>query len=378
MLGGSSKSREYAGTTAWAKGYFVSDLAEALQETLEEDLRQALLRLVVVREDVASAAGSGVPSQPGPPGSNLEVVDKVRAYRNVIVEGVAGTGKSFLLERLRDEFGAENVAVVVFHPATAYEDFVEGLRPEGLAFIPRDGAFLQICRRAAAAGESAREFVLVIDEVNRANTAKVLGDLLYSMEPSKRVPVEAADAVLSAGADDPDVDVPWVTLQLQRTDDEGREFRQRLCVPQNLYIVGTMNTTDRSVGTIDLALRRRFVFERMEPLTAERLRVMISRPDLNADIDTWATLNQRLAAEVGPDAVLGHSYFFDYRSASERAPAGTLNIWRDLLLPQLAEVVVSFNALDKITELTEGLTMGGHSLVVVGAGLDAFPMVRDS
>ncbi len=325
----------------------------------------------------------------------IDVIAKLRAYRNLIVEGVAGTGKSHLIRELREpgNFG-KRVKVVVFHPSTSYEDFVEGLRPHGNGFAPRDGDFLQICREAAKAEgdgkeqdeEEARqplEWVLVIDEINRANTSKVLGDLLYAIEPSKRVKPARADEILSAKVQDPGEGDPkephWTRLLLERKDGEDYFYRQRLIVPDNLYILGTMNTTDRSVGTLDLALRRRFVVHRMNPLEASELKQFLAEhghgDDLDADVDTWEALNTRLKTGIGPDAMLGHSYFFEFAQASARSDHEDLDLWHDLLLPQLAEIIVAFDAVERVKELLSELDTGGSTIEVVGRGVDAHPMV---
>lgn len=312
------------------------------------------------------------------------IASTLRAYRNVILEGVAGTGKSHLIGSLKKEYGGKCVRVVVFHPATSYEDFVEGLRPQGTEFIPCDGVFLELCREVS---RSSQTWVLVIDEINRANTAKVLGDLLYAIEPSKRAASGEADAILSATATDPDNvgDVAWTDLQLQRpAEDTGSTFRQRFVVPDNLLILGTMNTTDRSVGTLDLALRRRFVVVRMQPMDPKSLKNELrSQPEgagasleLDADIEQWFRLNQKLGTSIGPDALLGHSYFFDFVAARTReGEAQNLNMWRDLLLPQLGEILVAFNAIDCIGELLGDLQTGGWTLKQIGSKVDGYPIV---
>ncbi len=338
----------------------------------------------------------------------MQVIAKLRAYRNVIVEGVAGTGKSHLIRELRkpENFG-KRVKVVVFHPSTSYEDFVEGLRPREGGFEVRDGDFLEICREAAKAdgngtGEEEGngkppDWVLVIDEINRANTSKVLGDLLYAIEPSKRVEPARANEILSAKSKDPKTggaDEPlWPRLLLERLEEtaqdagdgsqrengEGRSYRQRLAVPKNLYILGTMNTTDRSVGTLDLALRRRFVMHRMNPLGASELKQVLEEKghgsDLHADVDAWNELNTQLKKSIGPDAMLGHSYFFEFAQARAQTDHEDLDLWRDLLLPQLAEIIVAFNAVERVTQLLSELDTGMWTIEVVGQGVDAYPMV---
>lgn len=355
---------------------------------------EGLRALLVGASGAAAPTGLGledsVPDAADPIAS--DVMQMLRAYRNVVVEGVAGTGKSHLIAALRKAFTDHRVELMVFHPATAYEDFVEGLRPAAQGgFDVRDGAFLQLCRRAAQAAVdgSSGEWVLVIDEINRANTAKVLGDLLYALEPSKRAAPAWAAHVLDATLQDPvlgEGDVKWLQLQLERPvlrrQRPGRPapaapvYRQRLVVPDNLLILGTMNTTDRSVGVIDLALRRRFVFHRMSPMDGELLKGRLPTAGLDGDIDEWGALNEKLES-ISPDALLGHSYFFDFHRARGVADApGSLNVWRDFLLPQLAEILLAFNATDQLSRLLDGGTTGGYTLRLVGSGVDAYPVVE--
>jgi len=161
-------------------------------------------------------------------------------------------------------------------------------------------------------------------------------------------------------------------------------YRQRLVVPDNLLILGTMNTTDRSIGTLDLALRRRFVVVRMQPMDRSSLKNELQSShegkgaefELDKDIDEWFSLNQKLGTSIGPDALLGHSYFFDFVAARTRGGAAEdLNVWRDLLLPQLGEILVAFNAVDRIGELLGDLETGGWTLQQIGSKVDGYPIV---
>lgn len=386
-LGTGAKAQDYAKVSVWAREYSDDELRSLPESRLVADLREALEVLIDVNGEAP-----WVP-EPGEKGATqVKIAETLRAYRNVVLEGVAGTGKSHLIGDLHAHFGADRVFVQVFHPATSYEDFVEGLRPVEDGFEVRDGVFLQACRRAATAATHAAEqaaaehlgvagprpspeFVLVIDEINRANTSKVLGDLLYALEPSKRVEAVVAHRVITADLQDPDVDAVYARLQLERQlPGSSRTYRQRLCVPDNLLILGTMNTTDRSVGTIDLALRRRFVFQRLEPLSVQELLGALDDPSTASDLEDWAQLNERLAA-ISPDALLGHSYFFDFKAARGRcADPDQLHLWRDLLLPQLAEILVAFNAVDRLEEVLGGIDAGGWTLARVGTGIDAYPI----
>jgi AAA domain (dynein-related subfamily)/Mrr N-terminal domain len=305
------------------------------------------------------------------------IIDSILAYRNVIVEGVAGVGKSFLIETLSKsgEF-AKVLPPIVFHPSSSYEEFVEGLRPSGDSFAPSDGDLLRVLREVAQNPQN--RYLMVIDEINRANTSRVLGSALLVLEPSKRFPAESFQALLDGAEADPvDLEGRWTRLSLQRNLEDGSQFQQRLAIPDNLFILGTMNTTDRSVGTIDLALRRRFVFQRIAPMREDQLIETLDFPLLDDDISIWDKLNQRLAEGVSIDAMLGHSYFFDAKDAMKRTSPDAVGVWRDLLLPQLAEILFTFNAIDQIPSLLDGLDMGGVSLKVVGKGIDGYPVVVD-
>jgi AAA domain (dynein-related subfamily) len=312
-----------------------------------------------------------------------QLLKDLYSYRNVILEGVAGTGKSFIYNQLATHF--EVSRRVVFHPSTSYEDFLEGIRPKETGFQVTDGAFLEFIKLAAES-ESSKPFLFVIDEINRANISKVLGDLLLLIEPSKRVPASVARRLLRNEELQDEYDS--VKLQNFRTAEDGSSFRQSIAIPENLFILGTMNTTDRSVGTIDLALRRRFVFRRVFPMKTEILKASLKQLqsedsvnayDFSTDVDEWSRLNEVLIHKIGIDAELGHSYFYEDLDARKRAPSSpqdSINIWRDQLLPQLAEVLLAFNAVRLTDELMELGLFGGYRLSSEGVGVDRYPIVE--
>ena len=133
----------------------------------------------------------------------------------------------------------EKVCMVQFHQSYAYEDFIQGYRPsEEGGFERRDGVFLSFCREAAANAD--QPYVFIIDEVNRGNLSKIFGELLMLIEADKRDPEYAVPLTYS-----PEV--------------------EPFHVPANLYLIGMMNTADRSLAMVDYALRRRFSFHRLEP-----------------------------------------------------------------------------------------------------------------
>jgi 5-methylcytosine-specific restriction protein B len=180
--------------------------------------------------------------------------------------------------------------VVQFHPSLAYEDFVRGWRPkgkEGLDLV--DGIFMQAID--AAASEPDREFVLVIEEINRGNPAQIFGEVLTLLEAGKRRRDEA------------------VELAYRKTDGE------RVFVPDNLYVIGTMNIADRSLALVDLALRRRFAFIDLEPMLGAEWKAWCEVRGLGADVasliqERLGALNLAIAAasSLGPQFRIGHSY----------------------------------------------------------------------
>ena len=157
----------------------------------------------------------------------------------VIFQGPPGTGKTYVAQKLSEHLAGskERVTLVQFHPSYAYEDFVQGYRPtlkDGQAgFELRNGPLTQIAKRAQ--DDPHGNYYLIIDEINRGNIAKIFGELYFLLEYREQ------------------------EINLQYSDDEP------FSLPGNLYIIGTMNTADRSIALVDLALRRRFYFVEFHP-----------------------------------------------------------------------------------------------------------------
>jgi 5-methylcytosine-specific restriction protein B len=233
-----------------------------------------------------------------------------RAKKNLILQGPPGTGKSFLAKRLgyaligaKDrETTRSRLRVVQFHPSLAYEDFVRGWRPKGKDGLDLvDGIFMEAID--AAASEPDREFVLVIEEINRGNPAQIFGELLTLLEAGKRRREEA------------------IELAYRRSDGE------RVFVPDNLYVIGTMNIADRSLALVDLALRRRFAFIDLEPLLGAEWKAWCELRGLGSDVtsliqERLGALNAAIAAasSLGPQFRIGHSYVTPEQD--ERVPNG--------------------------------------------------------
>jgi 5-methylcytosine-specific restriction protein B len=219
----------------------------------------------------------------------------LRGRRNVVLQGPPGTGKTFLaacLARLLIGSRSEKqVCRVQFHQSMTYEDFVQGYRPDGTGFTLRTGPFLRFCNEALQDTEN--DYVLIIDEINRGNLSRILGELMLLIEHDKRKP-EWAVTLAYAGADD---EPTWV--------------------PPNLHIIGTMNTADRSLALVDYALRRRFAFIDVESAVSHpRFRAHLQARGVDDSVLAWIVkripeLNRRIRddANLGRGFVIGHSYF---------------------------------------------------------------------
>jgi hypothetical protein len=238
--------------------------------------------------------------------------------RNLILYGPPGCGKTYWARLLANDFtSAERREFITFHQSFAYEEFVEGLKPclaaEGCTQIKyevRPGVFLKICKDAEAAwsaqGQNAPKYLLVVDEINRANIAKVFGELITLIEDDKRL--GQANEVIAT--------LPY----------SGQPFG----VPPNLHILGTMNTADRSIALLDLALRRRFTFTELEP--DRSLLHTVAGVDLG---QLLTSLNERIAALLDRDHRIGHSYFMGLDGA---AGADDLRfVWYHRIVPLLQE-----------------------------------------
>ena len=247
---------------------------------------------------------------------------------NTILYGPPGTGKTYetaqrcveacdgsgdrtdtqIRDRYRELVGCEQVEFITFHQSYGYEEFVEGLRPApsehgqgGLRLEPTPGVLKRIADRARR--DRVSSYVLVIDEINRANVSKVMGELITLLEEDKR---EGAAHEVA------------VTLP---------HSGERFALPKNLYILGTMNTADRSIALIDTALRRRFDFDEMAP-KPELLRVVegINLPDV------LEAMNERLEYLIDRDHLIGHAWLMNAGTKAE-----VDRIMRRKIIPLIAE-----------------------------------------
>ncbi|NLN86081.1 MAG: AAA domain-containing protein [Syntrophomonadaceae bacterium] len=216
------------------------------------------------------------------------LVSLLRNKKNLILQGAPGVGKTFAARRLAYSVMGEKddgrIEFIQFHQSYSYEDFIMGYKPQGEGFELQNGVFYRFCQKAANTPD--KEFFFIIDEINRGNVSKIFGELLMLIEKEYR----GAKATLAYN---------------------GMPFT----VPQNVYIIGMMNTADRSLAMIDYALRRRFSFYEMEPgfnsAGFKAYQEGFDDETLNALIERIQELNKEITADssLGSGFCIGHSYF---------------------------------------------------------------------
>jgi 5-methylcytosine-specific restriction protein B len=224
-----------------------------------------------------------------------KLLERLRTKKNLILQGPPGTGKTWLAKRLafalmgqRDD---SKVRALQFHPNLSYEDFVRGWRPSGegkLSLV--DGPFMEMIN--AASKEPSIKYVVVIEEINRGNPAQIFGEMLTLLEADKRTPNEALELCYR------------------------REVGERVHIPDNMYVIGTMNIADRSLALVDLALRRRFAFVELEPTLGKVWHNWVNKKcGIDSEILTEIeerilALNKEITADtsLGRQFRIGHSY----------------------------------------------------------------------
>jgi 5-methylcytosine-specific restriction protein B len=226
-----------------------------------------------------------------------QALNRWRKKKNLILQGAPGVGKTFVARKLAyallTEQDRSRMVTIQFHPSFAYEDFVRGYRPteQAAKFDLIDGPLLQVCKQAD--DDPDRDYVILIDEINRANLAQVFGELLMLLEADKRGAEHA------------------VTPIYRRHEDE------RFHVPDNLFFIGTMNIADRSLALVDYALRRRFAFLTLEPRYADpAFRNWLQERGMNSlltakIVNRLTALNTKISEDslLGPAYQVGHSFF---------------------------------------------------------------------
>ena len=261
------------------------------------------------------------------------LVSLVKGKKNIILQGAPGVGKTFAAKRLAySMMGVKDpnrVMMVQLHQSYSYEDFIMGFRPSENGFKLKYGVFYEFCKRAEV--DSDNDYFFIIDEINRGNLSKIFGELFMLLESDKR----------------------GVALQLLYAD-------EKFSIPENLYIIGMMNTADRSLAMLDYALRRRFAFFDLKP-AFESDGFKSYQKDLNSDkFDKLIECIKRLNLAIKSDEILGagfcigHSYFCDLdKFEVDELEAVLIRIVDFEIIPLLSEYW--FDDVDMVNEWSNNL-----------------------
>jgi 5-methylcytosine-specific restriction protein B len=226
-----------------------------------------------------------------------EILNALDHKNNIILQGAPGVGKTYIAKRLayaligfKDD---RKVQMIQFHQSYSYEDFIQGYRPNDDGhFDLKNGSFYKFCKKAQR--DSKSKYVFIIDEINRGNLSKIFGELMMLIEADKR----GAEFALP--------------LTYAQTSDES------FYIPENLYLIGTMNTADRSLAMVDYALRRRFSFIDLEPcFGSSRFRTFLQNHGVEKQlidkiVERMINLNKKISSDsknLGEGYRIEHSFF---------------------------------------------------------------------
>lgn len=231
-----------------------------------------------------------------------QILSLLEDKRQIIFFGPPGTGKTFIAKELEKNFTSEKTEFIQFHPSYSYEEFMEGIKPKidekgNLTYVIKDGIFKEFCDKAKKDKDG--KYLLIIDEINRGNIPKIFGELMYCIE--YRLDKEEYDKGKRKGV----VKLPYSSTYKGKDED--------FYIPNNIYIIGTMNSADRSIALMDVALRRRFYFKEFLPdydflknwlkenNTEEELKELIP--------EVLNKINKQLTIKIDKHHQIGHSHF---------------------------------------------------------------------
>lgn len=281
--------------------------------------------------------------------------------QNLILTGAPGTGKTYLAKEIAKSFGAdgERFGFVQFHPSFDYSDFIEGLRPvksatsSEIGFERRDGIFMAFCRKAlkayqaAARKEDAPKYVFVIDEINRGEMSRIFGELFFSIDPgyrgiSGRISTQYSNL--------------WTEKDIYDATLPGDDM-YKFYIPANVLIIGTMNDIDRSVESMDFAMRRRFAFKEV---TADSRTEMINeagslKPYYDAICERMHNLNLCILTIQGLSSAyqIGASYYLklkNYLDDKQLSDNSWKNLWENHIHGLLFEYLRGMPDSDKLLQ----------------------------
>lgn len=271
----------------------------------------------------------------------LQEIEELLEYnKNIILEGVPGVGKTYIARKIASKIShgkEENIQVIQFHQTYAYEDFIQGLRPKNNVFETVDGILKAICDKAKEDIRNGNDskYVLIIDEINRGNISKIFGETFMLIEKDKR---RTKEQILNNELSKYAVRLPYSQNKEEKFD-----------IPENVYIIGTMNTMDKSIALMDYALKRRFGIYEIKPCFEDeegykgfkKYLEDINNDNLNTLVEKIISINENKKLE---GIKFGHSYFCGLDSETE------INIDKKVefiikyeIIPQLKEYLLGDN-----------------------------------
>ena len=248
----------------------------------------------------------------GPPGTGKTYTTTERAVRICNTDTSKNIDREELTTLYKALIDEGKIVFTTFHQSYSYEDFMEGIKATAengqISYEPKDGVFKELCEKAKNTPND--NFVLVIDEINRGNISRIFGELITLIETSKR----------AGNSEELSVTLPYT--------------KERFSVPQNVYIIGTMNTADRSLAGLDLALRRRFHFEEMMPNTEFLNGLKVDNIDIKKLL---IFINQRIEVLLDREHTIGHAYFMKLKEDGKATIATLSDIFLNQIIPLLQE-----------------------------------------